>query len=115
MKKDLYRYPLPFSCLPHSRAGITFGMKNLREELEKKRAQLDQIDGRILSLLNDRARLVFELLDWKKNNDLPLKDLKREEALLKRLEDLNPGPLSRHSVREIFLEILKGCVQWGHF
>ena len=105
------QYPLPFACLSRVRADITVGMKNLREELEKKRAQLDQIDGRILSLLNDRARLVLELFEWKKNNDLPLKDLKREEALLDRLEDLNPGPLSRHSVREIFLLILKACAR----
>ena len=75
--------------------------------LSRLRKQIDQIDSKILRLLNRRATLVVGIGKIKKKQKLPVYDGHREEAVLRRLMQASPGPLPASATRKIFREILK--------
>lgn len=56
------------------------------KELENFRKKLDKIDNRILSLLKERKNVSLSIGRFKKQNNLPIKNLKREAEILKELE-----------------------------
>lgn len=49
-----------------------------RRRLSEARATVDAIDGRLLSVLAERAKVVGELWAWKRSEGLPLTDPQRE-------------------------------------
>ncbi len=75
--------------------------------LKQLRKQIDRIDLQLLRLLNRRAALALRIGRVKKDRGLPVFDGKREMAVLDRLMQSNPGPLSKASVREIFGRVLR--------
>lgn len=75
--------------------------------ISSKRKQIDEIDEKILYLLNDRAKLSLEIRDIKKDEGIALFDAKREEEIIKTLNSKNKGPLFKENVRHIFKEIIK--------
>jgi chorismate mutase / prephenate dehydratase len=76
-------------------------------KLERKRKEIDQIDQRLLNLLNERIRLVSEAIAIKKETGEKLRDLKREWEIIERLKSRNKGPLREAALREVFRMILK--------
>jgi chorismate mutase len=76
-------------------------------KLERKRKEIDQIDQRLLNLLNERIRLVSEAIAIKKETGEKLRDLKREWEIIERLKSRNKGPLRGEDLREVFRMILK--------
>lgn len=75
--------------------------------LQQLRRQIDDVDRRILPLLNRRARLAVRVGQLKQRQGLKLFDPARERAILRRLSEANPGPLSAEAVRAIYREILR--------
>ena len=67
--------------------------------LDALRAQVDELDRRIVELLNARARVVVEIGRLKQQSDTPVYAPDREKAILARLRELNDGPLPDRSVR----------------
>lgn len=58
--------------------------------LEKARSIIDQIDGMMIQLFKDRMEAVKIILEYKKANNLPVFDEKRElELLNKNIEKLD--------------------------
>jgi chorismate mutase len=57
------------------------------------RARIDKIDDEIVVLLNLRICLVAEIVAEKLQNKLPLRDLQREDEILLRARQCNPGPM----------------------
>jgi len=70
------------------------------------RTKIDATDSQILLLLNQRAMIVQQVGEFKKQEGLPIYSPGREEQLLRHLEEQNKGPLSATSLRTIFREIL---------
>jgi chorismate mutase len=70
--------------------------------LHERREQLDELDRSIVRGLNERARLVQELAAIKRQVGEPLYDPKREEEILQRVAEENPGPIYNSTMREIF-------------
>ncbi|MCA3749693.1 MAG: chorismate mutase [Rubrobacter sp.] len=70
------------------------------------RARVDEVDRELVRALNERARLVQEILSAKAEAGLPVYDPRREEEILRRVAEANAGPLYDSSVREIFELIL---------
>ena len=70
------------------------------------RAAIDEIDCRIVELLNERARLALEIRGFKPEARLGLYDPKREEEIFARLASCNAGPLYGDNLREIYEAIL---------
>ncbi len=79
---------------------------DIREQIAEKRASIDEIDGRIVRLLNDRAKLALEIRDLKPKVSWSLYDPKREEEIFRNLARCSKGPLFDDNLREIYETIL---------
>lgn len=75
-------------------------------KLEEKRKQIDDIDGRVLELMNQRAAVAREIAVMKTRAGLPIADGERETAILRRLAFLNPGEIDDAAVARIYEVIL---------
>lgn len=78
--------------------------------LEDIRRQIDAIDHELLNLLNRRADLVHEVGVVKKRDGLQIYAPEREEALLRRLIEMNHGRLPEKSIRAIYREIMSAAL-----
>jgi 3-deoxy-7-phosphoheptulonate synthase/chorismate mutase len=87
--------------------------------IEELRERVDEVDRELIRVLNERARIVQELLAIKDETGMPLFDPKREEEILRRVAEENEGPIYDTSMREIFELILHRIrdleVQRGEF
>jgi chorismate mutase len=70
--------------------------------IEELRERVDEVDRELIRVLNERARIVQELVAIKAEAGKPLFDPKREEEILRRAVESNEGPIYDTSVREIF-------------
>jgi len=57
----------------------------MANELEKLRAEIDRIDGRLVALLAERLSAAGRVAAYKRANTLPVRDAGREKALLERV------------------------------
>lgn len=76
------------------------------EDLRHLRDAIDAIDGKLLGLLNDRARLAQEIGRIKERNGAPVYAPERAEQLLARLAEKSTGPLTPAAIRAIYVEIM---------
>lgn len=78
--------------------------------LDDIRAQIDSIDQSLLELLSQRSDLVHQVGEVKKRDGLQIYAPEREEALLRRLIQLNQGRLPEKSIRAIYREIMSAAL-----
>ena len=78
--------------------------------LDTIRQQIDSIDHELLDLLSRRADLVHEVGVVKKRDGLQIYAPEREEALLRRLIEMNQGRLPEKSIRAIYREIMSAAL-----
>ncbi|GIW44713.1 MAG: prephenate dehydratase [Candidatus Binatia bacterium] len=78
--------------------------------IEDLRARIDEIDQKLLALLNRRARLAREIGEHKRKQNAAVYAPAREKHILSRLLRANPGPLRPDQVRSIFREIISACL-----
>src|SRR5215510_6143939 len=74
--------------------------------LDDWRSRINDLDNRILQLLNQRAEAVLQIGDLKRRQDAPVYAPDREAEILRRLTDSNGGPLGREAIGAIWREIL---------
>ena len=75
-------------------------------DLEDWRAKIDELNGKLVELLNERAKCAIEVGEIKRQKGLPLYAPERETAVLNQLKTLNRGPLSDEAVQRIFRQII---------
>jgi len=80
------------------------------DELARWRRNIDEIDGRILELLNERFRCVQEIGKRKNDTKRSPYDPAREREVIKRLVDLNEGPFPDEAVEHVFREIMSAAL-----
>jgi chorismate mutase/prephenate dehydratase len=73
------------------------------------RRKIDEIDSKILSLLNERAELVAEVGGEKAKAKMDLHVPQREEEIFRRLIRENRGRFPRNAIRPVFREIISAC------
>lgn len=78
-----------------------------KEKIEDLRRQVDEVDRKIVELLNERTRLVREIIRVKKENQIPLYDPKREEEIFEKIRKANTGHLHAEALVDIYETILK--------
>ncbi len=76
--------------------------------LESLRKRIDELDRRIVELLNDRARVVVEIGRAKQADGRQAYAPDREKAVLDRVAELNPGPLPQRTLQAIYRELMSG-------
>jgi chorismate mutase/prephenate dehydratase len=77
-----------------------------REDLERFRREIDQIDAQILSLLHRRQDVAFEIGKFKRGQGLDILDPVREREVLSRLASGAQGNLNAQAIKRIFSEII---------
>ena len=70
------------------------------------RKKIDEIDRRLLKLLNERSHCAIEIGAIKKSRNLPAFSQKREEDILDRITKANRGPLENDSIQRLFETII---------
>jgi 3-deoxy-7-phosphoheptulonate synthase/chorismate mutase len=75
--------------------------------LDELRGQIDEIDLKLLALLNSRADVVLRIQDLKLELGLPPYSAIREGEIIHQLRTANMGPLPDQAVEDIFREILQ--------
>jgi len=80
--------------------------------LSELRQKIDSIDGQILKLINQRAECAIEVAKTKmaqgETGNFYRPD--REALVLRRIQALNPGPLSDETAMWFFREIMSACL-----
>jgi chorismate mutase/prephenate dehydratase len=78
----------------------------MAEELKRIREQIDALDSRLVKLLSDRARLAQRIGALKQGS---IYRPEREAQVLRRVQELNRGPLSGGALTRLFTEIMSAC------
>jgi chorismate mutase-like protein len=76
------------------------------ERLADCRKRIDVLDVKILTLLNERTRVVEEIGRIKQNLCLPIYEPKREDEVFRNVTLHNGGPLSAEAVKRVFERII---------
>ena len=77
-----------------------------QNRIEDLRSRVDEVDRELIRILNERARIVQEIVTIKAEAGKPLFDPRREEEILQKVAQQNEGPIYDTSMREIFELIL---------
>ena len=70
------------------------------------RQAIDEIDEKILDLINQRLSLARQIGDLKKKGGIQIKDGGREKEILNRLQEKNNGPVGTDGLSNIFNAII---------
>ena len=76
-------------------------------QLEQNRREIDEIDAKLLGLLDQRAKIVREIGEIKLRAGIPIFDWQREAEIITRAARNNPGGLSNAALARIYRAILR--------
>ena len=77
------------------------------DNIDDLRGRIDSIDDELLKLFNERAKLVLEIGRMKKDQGLPIHMPSREEQIIMRVQQENPGPLSPTSIARLYQQLIQ--------
>src|ERR1700745_3252345 len=84
-----------------------------QERLEACRQQIDALDQRIVELVQERARVVEEVGDIKREAHLPVTVPSREQQVIAKAQDLaKGGPLPAEAVGRIYQKLVEEMRNW---
>lgn len=75
-------------------------------KLSDWRDRIDEIDKKLVELLNERSRCALEIGRLKQESNMPLYQPERENDVLANAENNNRGPLSDAAIRRLFERII---------
>jgi chorismate mutase len=75
-------------------------------KLEEFRLTIDDVDRRIVALLNERTAVVENIGRVKREAQLPVYEPKREDLVFANITNCNHGPLTAQALRGIFERII---------
>ncbi|MHA2407274.1 MAG: prephenate dehydratase [Candidatus Ranarchaeia archaeon] len=79
--------------------------KKTKPSLKNLRKDVDELDTKILSLLNQRAGIIKNIGQLKEEENTPIYDPTREKKVIHKLLANNKGPLSNNHISNIYREI----------
>jgi chorismate mutase/prephenate dehydratase len=85
-------------------------VKTSAKDLKKYRKTIDRIDGKIVELLNERAKNVLKIKAVKAKVDIHFYSPHREMEVYRRVTKLNRGPFPAESLKSVFCEIMSGSL-----
>ena len=78
------------------------------EGIRRLRERIDELDAKLLELVNERARCANDIGHLKGDGGVVYRP-EREAQVLRRLAELNRGPLPDTALRHLFVEIISAC------
>ena len=79
----------------------------MTDKLKVLREKIDTIDARLVRLLSARAKVVQQVGHIK--NGAAVYRPEREAQILRRVAELNDGPLPRRALQRVYTEIMAAC------
>ncbi|HEV7799840.1 MAG TPA: prephenate dehydratase [Burkholderiales bacterium] len=79
----------------------------MNDKLKKLREKIDALDARLVMLLSQRARLAQQVGHVKQGAAVYRPE--REAQVLRRVAELNPGPLPDGALQRVYTEIMSAC------
>jgi chorismate mutase len=70
------------------------------------RKKIDELDGRLVELLSERARAAIEIGRLKRDTNLPVYEPERERIVFENVQEMNRGPLPGRDLVRIFERIM---------
>ena len=83
-------------------------------EISAFRDAIDDIDEKLLKLLNERASLALKIGDSKFKNRIMVKNNDREKAIFEKLFKQNKGPLQDQHIMDIYSAIFAASINLQH-
>ena len=78
-----------------------------QQKLEEYRVTIDDLDRRIVELLNERTRVVEDIGRVKRSAQLPIYEPRREDQVFDNISRASAdGPLTKEAVRRIYERII---------
>ena len=77
-----------------------------KHELGILRDKIDEVDRKLIDLLNERTLVVEEIGTVKRESQLPVYEPKREDIVYANVSEHNQGPLPADSAKRIFERIM---------
>jgi chorismate mutase len=74
------------------------------------RKKIDELDLKLVQLLNERAACAHEIGKLKRNSSMPIYEPNREKIIFENIARNNPGPLSDmqlHQVYERLIDVMR--------
>lgn len=87
------------------------GKKMSNMKLEELRDRVDELNGQLLNLINERARLVQEIGRVKETQGVNRYDPVRERKMLDSILEKNDGPFEKSTLQHLFKEIFKAGLE----
>ena len=84
----------------------SFLVRGVAMNLSDWRRRIDEIDKKLVALLNERSHCALEIGKLKQAANIPLYQPDRENEVLANAERENPGPLSDAAIRRLFERII---------
>jgi chorismate mutase/prephenate dehydratase len=78
------------------------------EDLASLRQKIDDLDRRIVEMINERAKIVIQVGKTKQASGSPIYSPEREQTVLRRVAELNKGPLPQKTLQAIYRELMSG-------
>jgi chorismate mutase/prephenate dehydratase len=79
-------------------------------DLSAIRTQIDGLDRRIVDLLNERLALAAEIGKLKRSQGGQIYVAEREDAVLRKVCELNGGPIKDDALKAIYREIMSAAI-----
>jgi len=81
-------------------------------DIKKIRQKIDSLDNEILQLLNQRAEQAISIAKEKQKQQESdnFYNPEREAQVIRRIQDLNNGPLSDTAITKLFREVMSACL-----
>lgn len=75
-------------------------------DIAEWRKKIDELDLRLVELLNQRARAAQEIGKLKRNTSMPIYEPDRERAIFENVRRANHGPLPDGELRHVYERII---------
>jgi chorismate mutase len=73
------------------------------------REKIDEIDKKLVQLLNERSRCAVEIGRLKRALNMRVYDPEREREIFQRVRDQNVGPLDNAGLQRLFERVIDEC------
>src|SRR5262245_46612479 len=80
--------------------------RGLGMSIEDWRTRIDEIDRKLVKLMNDRSQCVLEIARIKKQRNMKVVDLEREQQVFRNVKTENNGPLDSDGLQRSFERII---------
>ena len=77
--------------------------------IEDWREKIDEIDQKLVELLNERSRCAIEIGRLKRALNMRVYDPDREQEVFRRVRQENNGPLDNASLQRLFERVIDEC------